>query len=104
MDIQTQINFILRTLQQYKLQMNDTALATAENVEAIARLGESVTQAEENEAVLNEWRDDIRSQFDYLLRAQEQTDKSLKLLVEEHEQIKALLVEIKRKLDNESQS
>ncbi len=104
MDLQTQVIFILRTLQQYKIQMDNTALTTAANVEAIAGLGEFVTQVEENEAVLNEWRDDIRNQFDYLLRAQEQTDKKLKLLTEDYAQLKTLVADIKRKLDSAPQN
>ncbi len=44
MDLQTQVIFILRTLQQYKIQMDNTAQTTDANVEAIAGLGEFVTR------------------------------------------------------------
>lgn len=104
MDLQTQINFILRTLQSHKIQIDDTARATAANIKSIAHLNEFIAEIQEQDTVLNEWRDDVRSQFEYLVRAQEQTDKNLKTLAEAHAQIKTLLVEMKRKLDNESQN
>jgi hypothetical protein len=98
-DLEQQIEFLLEQQAQFDVVLDDTLRATAANMRAVDRLIELVDYLFTREAGLGEWKQQSQEKLDYLLRAQEQTDKKLNALGEEQAQVKKLLTEIKLKLD-----
>ena len=62
---------------------------------SIQRLAETVDSRLTREAGLYEWKQAVQQNINYLLRAQEQTDKKLNALLEAQQQIKQQLEESK---------
>lgn len=100
-DLEKQIEFLLEQQAQFDVVLDDTRRATAANMQSIDRLIALVDYVFTREAGLSEWKQQAQEKIDYLLRAQEQTDKKLNALGEEQTQVKKLLAEIKLKLEKD---
>lgn len=101
MDIEKTVEFLLDEHAGFEARLADLQHAADTNIYSVEKLTQLVDYLFTREVGSQKTRQQLQEDVAYLLRAQEQTDNRINALLAQHEQMKALLTEIKLKLEQE---